>query len=291
MRISFGERLFGVGNAIALTLLMGATSYPLFYVAFASFSDPAAMMAHKGILWGSLGFTLEAYEAVFSNPMILSGYRNTLFVVVVGLAVNLLLTAFGAYALSRKSLRYRRHITLFLVFTMFFGGGMIPFYLTVKGLGITNTLWALILPTAVSAFNLIIMRTSFEGIPDALEESAKMDGANDFLILFRIFLPLSKPVIAVVMLYYGVGHWNSWFNAMIFLQDRALYPLQLILREILIMGDTNAMAEGASSDEVILLSETLKYATIMVATLPILAVYPFLQKYFVKGALIGAVKG
>lgn len=291
MRVSLGEQIFRVCNTLFLSALMIVTMYPIIYVAFASFSEPALMMAHKGILWKPLGFSLETYEAVFSNPMILLGYRNTLFIVIVGVALNLLLTSFAAYALSRKTLQYRKQLTLFIVFTMFFSGGLIPFYLLVRGLGITDTLWALILPTAISAFNLIIMRTSFEAVPDALEESAKIDGANDFGILFRIFLPLCKPVLAVVGLYYGVSHWNSWFNAMIFLQDRSLYPLQLILREILIIGEVNSMAEGASQDEIIILGETLKYATIMVATLPIFLVYPLLQKYFVKGALIGAIKG
>lgn len=291
MRVSLGEHIFRVCNTLFLSALMIVTMYPILYVAFASFSEPALMMAHKGILWKPLGFSLETYGAVFSNPMILLGYRNTLFIVIVGVALNLLLTSFAAYALSRKTLEYRKQLTLFIVFTMFFSGGLIPFYLLVRGLGITDTLWALILPTAISAFNLIIMRTSFEAVPDALEESAKIDGANDFVILFRIFLPLCKPVLAVVGLYYGVSHWNSWFNAMIFLQDRSLYPLQLILREILIIGEASSMAEGASQDEIIILGETLKYATIMVATLPIFLVYPLLQKYFVKGALIGAIKG
>ena len=291
MRVSLGEHIFRVCNTLFLSALMIVTMYPILYVAFASFSEPALMIAHKGILWKPLGFSLETYEAVFSNPMILLGYRYTLFIVIVGVALNLLLTSFAAYALSRKTLQYRKQFTLFIVFTMFFSGGLIPFYLLVRGLGITDTLWALILPTAISAFNLIIMRTSFEAVPDALEESAKIDGANDFGILFRIFLPLCKPVLAVVGLYYGVSHWNSWFNAMIFLQDRSLYPLQLILREILIIGEATSMAEGASQDEIIILGETLKYATIMVATLPIFLVYPLLQKYFVKGALIGAIKG
>lgn len=291
MRVSLGEHIFRVCNTLFLSTLMIATMYPILYVAFASFSEPALMMAHKGILWKPLGFSFETYAAVFSNPMILLGYRNTLFIVIIGVALNLLLTSFAAYALSRKTLQYRKPLTLFIVFTMFFSGGLIPFYLLVRGLGITDTLWALILPTAISAFNLIIMRTSFEAVPDALEESAKIDGANDFGILFRIFLPLCKPVLAVVGLYYGVSHWNSWFNAMIFLRDRSLYPLQLILREILIIGEANSMAEGASQDEIIILGETLKYATIMVATLPVFLVYPFLQKYFVKGALIGAIKG
>ncbi|MBU7317022.1 carbohydrate ABC transporter permease [Paenibacillus oleatilyticus] len=285
------ERCFDAGNVVFLTLLMVLTVYPIVYVAFASVSDAASLMAHKGMLWKPLGFSLEAYASVFNNPMILKGYGNTLFVVIVGLAFNLSLTAFGAYALSRKSLRYRKPLMLFIVFTMFFSGGLIPFYFTVKGIGLADSLWALIIPHAINTFNLIIMKTSFEAIPDSLEESAKIDGANDFVILFRIMLPLSMPVIAVMMLYYGVSHWNSWFHAMIFLQDRSLYPLQLILREILLQGEASSMAVGATESDVAMLSVTLKYATIIVATVPILLVYPFLQKYFVKGALVGAIKG
>ncbi|MCM3273349.1 carbohydrate ABC transporter permease [Paenibacillus elgii] len=285
------EKCFDAGNVVFLTLLMVLTVYPILYVAFASVSDASSLMAHKGILWKPLGFSLEAYASVFNNPMILKGYGNTLFVVIVGLVFNLSLTAFGAYALSRKSLRYRKPLMLFIVFTMFFNGGLIPFYFTVKGIGLADSLWALIIPHAINTFNLIIMKTSFEAIPDSLEESAKIDGANDFVILFRIMLPLSMPVIAVMMLYYGVSHWNSWFHAMIFLQDRSLYPLQLILREILLQGEASSMAVGATEGDVAMLSVTLKYATIIVATVPILLVYPFLQKYFVKGALVGAIKG
>ncbi|GLI10303.1 putative ABC transporter permease protein YtcP [Paenibacillus tyrfis] len=288
---TISEKCFDAGNIVFLTLLMVLTVYPIVYVAFASVSDAASLMAHKGMLWKPLGFSLEAYASVFNNPMILKGYGNTLFVVIVGLAFNLSLTAFGAYALSRKSLRYRKPLMLFIVFTMFFSGGLIPFYFTVKGIGLADSLWALIIPHAINTFNLIIMKTSFEAIPDSLEESAKIDGANDFVILFRIMLPLSMPVIAVMMLYYGVSHWNSWFHAMIFLQDRSLYPLQLVLREILLQGEASSMAVGATDSDVAMLSVTLKYATIIVATVPILFVYPFLQKYFVKGALVGAIKG
>jgi len=201
-----------------------------------------------------------------------------------------MLTSFGAYALSRKSLQYRKPLMLFIIFTMFFSGGLIPLYLTVKGAGLIDSLWALIIPQAINTFNLILMKTAFEAIPDALEESAKIDGANDFVILFKIVLPLSMPVIAVMLLYYGVSHWNSWFQAMIFLQERSLYPLQLVLREILLQGEATANS-GASDGDAAMLAATLKYATIIVATVPILCVYPFLQKYFVKGALIGAIKG
>lgn len=290
-RQTLSEKCFDVANGFFLTLLMIATIYPIIYVAFASLSDASKLMAFNGILWKPLGFSLAAYASVFDNPMILKGYGNTFFVVVVGLVFNIFLTSLGAYALSRKSLKYRKHLMLFIVFTMFFSGGLIPFYLTVKGVGLANTLWALIIPQAINTFNLILMKTAFEAIPDALEESAKMDGANDFVILFRIIIPLSMPVIAVMLLYYGVSHWNSWFHALIFLQDRSMYPLQLILREILLQGEASSMAVGASTTDVAMLSVTLKYATIIVATVPILLVYPFLQKYFVKGALIGAIKG
>lgn len=289
-RPSFGERCFDLANWLFLALLMVITVYPLIYVALASISDANNLMAHTGVLWRPLGFTTKAYTYVFQNPMLIRGYANTLFVVVVGLVINIVLTAFGAYSLSRKSLQYRKPLMLFLVFTMFFSGGLIPLYLTVKGVGLLDSLWSLIIPQAINTFNLILMKTAFEAIPDALEESAKIDGANDFVILFRIVLPLSMPAIAVMLLYYGVGHWNSWFNAMIYLQERTLYPLQLVLREILLQGEANANS-GASDGDAAALAASVKYATIIVATVPVLFIYPFLQKYFVKGALIGAIKG
>jgi len=289
-KASFAERGFDYFNTVLMVLLMVLTVYPLIYVVFASVSDAGSLMGHKGILWRPIGFSLDAYTNVFRNPMILKGYGNTLFVVLIGLMLNIMLTSFGAYALSRKSLQYRKPLMLFIIFTMFFSGGLIPLYLTVKGAGLIDSLWALIIPQAINTFNLILMKTAFEAIPDALEESAKIDGANDFVILFKIVLPLSMPVIAVMLLYYGVSHWNSWFQAMIFLQERSLYPLQLVLREILLQGEATANS-GASDGDAAMLAATLKYATIIVATVPILCVYPFLQKYFVKGALIGAIKG
>ncbi|EGG36046.1 carbohydrate ABC transporter permease [Paenibacillus sp. HGF5] len=288
---SVGEKLFDMFNYALLTIITLCTLYPLIYVLFASLSDPTRYMQHSGILWKPLDMTLNAYRLVFDNPMIIQGYMNTFLIVSGGLVLNITLTAFGAYALSRKGLRYRKQLMLFIVFTMFFSGGLIPLYFTVKGLELTNTLWSLIIPQAISAFNLIIMRTAFEAVPDSLEESAKIDGANEFVILFRIMMPLCMPVIAVMLLYYGVSHWNSWFQAMIYLQDRSLYPLQLVLRELLLLNDASSMASGASGGEVAVIGETLKHATIIVATVPILLVYPFLQKYFVKGALIGAIKG
>ena len=176
-----------------------------------------------------------------------------------------------------------------LVFSMYFSGGMIPFYLVVKGVGLNNSIWALIIPSLVSTYNLIIMRTAMASVPESMEESAKLDGANHWTILWRIMFPLVKPTVAVICLYYAVTHWNAWFDSMLFIRDRERYPLQLILREILIQNDTTAMTAGGGEDY--LISETIQFATIVVATLPILAFYPYIQKYFVKGVMIGAVKG
>ncbi|KDN34651.1 hypothetical protein K437DRAFT_271422 [Tilletiaria anomala UBC 951] len=197
----------------------------------------------------------------------------------------------GAYVLSRKNVMWNKVFMFIIVFTMFFSGGLIPLYLVVKGVGLLDTLWSTIIPFTVSTFNLIIMRTAFMGIPDSLEESAKIDGANHFTILFRIIIPLSMPVIAVMILYYAVDKWNGWFYASVFIKDRNLFPLQLVLREILISNSTDSMSSGASAGDRFQIGETIKYATIMVATVPILCVYPFLQRFFVKGVMVGSLKG
>lgn len=274
-----------------LLVLMVVTLYPLLYVAFASFSDAGRLVAHQGFLYAPLGFSLEAYVGVFRNPGILTGYRNTLFILVFGVAVNLIVTALGAYVLSRKNVMWNRFFMIVIVLTMFFSGGLIPLYLVVKGVGLIDSLWATIIPFAVNTFNLIIMRTAFQAIPESLEESAKIDGANHFTILMRIIVPLSMPVIAVMILYYAVEKWNGWFYASIFLKDHKLFPLQLVLREILISNSTESMATDAANADRFQIGETIKYATIMVATVPILCVYPFVQKYFVKGVMVGALKG
>jgi len=287
---SVGEIIFDICNWCFLTLLMIITVYPLLYVAFASISNPSAIIKHRGLLLWPIGFSLGAYEMVFNNPMIGIGYKNTLFYVIVGTIVNMFMSSLGAYVLSRKGPFWKNAIMFVIVFTMFFSGGTVPFYLLVRNLGLANTRWALIIPTAISTWNLIVMRTSFMSIPDSMEESAKIDGANDFIVLFKIIIPLSIPVMAVMVLFYGVGHWNAWFNAMIFLRKRELYPLQLILREILIANSVNDMMTGVSDLDKEPIAETIKYATVMVATVPILFVYPFLQKYFVKGIMIGALK-
>ncbi|MFU0799900.1 MAG: carbohydrate ABC transporter permease [Xylanivirga thermophila] len=286
-----GERVFGVINVIIMTIIMIVTVYPLLHVVFASISDPSRLIKHQGALLAPLGFSNQAYKMVFQNPSIFIGYKNTLFYVLVGTTINLFMTSLGAYGLSRKNLLWGKPIMFLVVFTMFFGGGLIPFFLTVKNLGMLNTRWAIVIPSAISTWNLIVMRTSFMGIPDSLEESARIDGANDIVILFKIILPLSLPVLAVMALFYGVGHWNGWFDAVIFLRNRALYPLQVFLREILIINaDKNTMSINRPLEDE-LIKKQLKYCTIIVATAPILCIYPFLQKYFVKGVMVGAIKG
>ncbi|MCK8486885.1 carbohydrate ABC transporter permease [Paenibacillus sp. MBLB2552] len=288
---SWLDRLFNLMNYTLLLLLVMATLYPLLYVLFASFSDPARLLAYKGLLWKPVGFSLEAYRSVLANPGIGVGFRNTLFIVVFGVTVNIFMTALGAYVLSRKNVMWNKVFMFLIVFTMFFGGGLIPMYLVVKGVGLLDSLWSTIIPFAIGTFNLIIMRTSFMGIPDSLEESAKIDGANHFTILFRIILPLSMPVIAVMILYYAVDKWNGWFYASVFIKSRELFPLQLVLREILISNSTDSMSIGASAGDRFQIGETIKYATIIVATFPIMCVYPFLQRYFVKGVMVGSLKG
>ncbi len=274
-----------------MVALIVLTAYPLVYVLFASISDPAELMRFRGVLTMPLGFSLAAYKAVLENPMIAIGYRNTIFYVVAGTALNLALTVLGAYALSRKNVMLKNWIMFGIVFTLFFSGGIIPSYLLVsQTLNLQDNPLALILPTAISTWNLIVLKTSFEAVPVALEEAARMDGANDFQILWKVFVPLSLPALAVITLFYTVAHWNAWFGAFLYLRNREWYPLQLVLREILITSTTDSMTTGVSSGDVMPIAETIKYATIVVATLPILCIYPFLQKYFVKGVMIGAIK-
>lgn len=285
------EKIFDLFNVLLLGVLSLVFLYPIVYVAFASLSDPAQLVRHTGILLWPQGFSLSGYEMVWSNPNIGKGYINTIFYVIVGTAINLLLTSMGAYVLSRKGFYLRRILTMGVVFTMYFSGGLIPFYLTVKGFGLYDSRLALILPVAINTWNLIVMRTSMAQIPASLEEAAKIDGANDFGILFRIFIPVIKSTMAVIILFYAVQHWNSWFNAMIFLRERGKYPLQLFLREILLSGSMmDVTAAGGEDVNNALTLSLLKYCTIVVSTLPILLIYPFLQKYFAKGVMIGSVK-
>ena len=291
MKKTKGEKAFSVFNVIFLAVISIICLYPMLYVAFASLSSSQMLMRHTGLLLHPMGFNLNAYVKVFQNPMIVKGYANTLIILVLGVSVNMILTALGAFFLTRQNVYFKKHIMLLIIFTMYFSGGMIPTYLTVRSLGLYNTVWAVILPTAVSTYNLIIMRTGFASIPRGLDEAATIDGANQFVIFSRIYLPLSKAILAVIFLYYAVGSWNAWFNASIYLNDREKYPLQLVLREILISNDTGSRISDGSMSDFEGIGLSIKYAAIMVSTLPILVVYPFIQKYFVKGVLIGSLKG
>lgn len=292
LRRTAGERTFEVCNIAVLGILSLVTLYPILYVLFASFSNAGQLAAHHGLLLRSYGFNLEAYQLVFKNPIIGSSYLNTLIYLTSGVIISMLLTTVGAYCLSRLNVKWSTAIMMLIVFTMWFSGGMIPYYLTVSGLGMQNTRLAMILPKAISTYNLIVMRTAFQQLPPSLEESARMDGANDLVILSRIIVPISMPTIAVITLFYASSQWNAWFDAMMFINDRTLFPLQLLLREILVLNSTDSMMAGSvSQGDQVQLGETIKYATVIIATVPILCIYPFLQKYFVKGVMIGAVKG
>ncbi len=292
-KISTGQRIFNVFNVLLMLLLVVIMFYPVWYVIVASFTNSDALISHKGILLRPKGFTINAYKLMMKNPMIVRGYLNSIFLVVAGVTLNLVFTSIAAYVLSRKNLFWNRFIMLMIIFTMYFSGGLIPNYLLVsKTLHLNNTYWALLLPTLINTYNMIIMRTSFAALPDSLIESASLDGAGHWRILARIVVPLSMPVIAVIILYYAVEIWNSWFNASIYIKERTLFPLQLILREILIDNDTSSMTAGSGdASDLMSIAESVKYAVIVFATLPILCVYPFLQKYFVKGIMIGSVKG
>lgn len=289
---SIGRKIFNVCNVCFMILLVIVTAYPVYYVIIGSFSDSNELMRNTGILWRPLGLNVAAYKAVFQNPNIIRGYRNTLIILALTVSVNMIVTSLTAYALSRKGLMFGKAITMMMMFTMFFSGGLIPSYLLIDRLGIMNTYWALVLPAAMSTYNFIIMRTGFAAVSQSLEESARIDGASHFMILVRIFIPLAKSTVAVILLYYAVSCWNSWFAAMIYLQQaRNLQPLQLVLRGILIANDTASMSGGGTSADQEAVSESIKYAVIVVSTLPIMVIYPFLQKYFVQGVMIGAVKG
>ena len=287
VRYTRGETILHIVIVIICTLLSLAILLPMLNILFGAFSDPYDVMKHSGLFLYPINPTLYNFSLVFNNPSILTGYLNTIFVVVVGTGLNVLLSLIGAYVLSRKGARLVKFFTLMIVFTMYFQGGTIPSYIVVESLGLINSRWSMILPGAISTFNMIVMRTAMAQVPDSLPESAMIDGASHPQVLFRIMTPLCKATEAVIVLYYTVAHWNSWFSAFLYLRDKPKFPLQLILRQILFQEETNSMA----AESLALDSEAVKYATIVVATVPILMVYPFLQKYFVKGVMVGAVKG
>ena len=284
-KITKGRIVFIVINTTLLILLAVVTLYPFLYVPAASFSDRMFILRGDiGII--PKGFNVNAYKNVFKYHLLWRSYGNTIFYVILGTSINMLLTVLGAYPLSRKQFKGRRFFSFMLVFTMWFNAGMIPTFLVVRGMGLYNTFWALVLPNAISTYNLIVVRTFFDKIPAEMEEAALIDGGNDFQVLMKVILPLSVPVLMTITLFYLVGHWNAFMPALLYLRSEELYPLQMILRKIVLQS---LVDEENLEDQV--LAESVKYSTIVVATVPILCVYPFIQRYFVTGVMIGAVKG
>jgi putative aldouronate transport system permease protein len=293
------DKVFDTVNYLILTVVIIVILYPLYFTIIASVSNPQLVGLGKIILYPR-GVTLDAYYNVFSSKEIWVGYRNTIFYTCLGVLINLFVTIPCAFALARRNLSGRNMFMLIFVFTMFFHGGMIPNYILVKQLGMLDTVWAMVLPQAMSVFNMIITRTFFQtNIPEELYESAKMDGCSDFGMFFKIALPLSKSIIAVMALFYGVWHWNQFFSALIYLTHKQLFPLQLVLRNILLLNEALSMAnmDSMTADEMdavakkVLMAESMKYALIFIASFPVLVAYPFAQKYFVKGVMIGSLKG
>jgi putative aldouronate transport system permease protein len=287
------DKLFDVVNYSLMTFAFVIVLYPLIYTLSCSFSSPETVMANKVWLF-PVDIAFDGYKAVFSSSKIWMGYANTIFYTAVGTLVNIVVTIMAGYPLSRKDFYGRNVIMFIFTFTMFFNGGLIPTFLLVRDLGLYNSRLALILPSAMAMWHVIITRTYFQSnIADSLLESAQIEGCSDIRFILKVVVPLSKPIIAVISLYYGIMHWNEFFNAMIYLRDSQLYPLQLILREILIQNssDTTMTMDLESAAKKELLAETLKYALIVVSTVPVLVVYPFVQKFFVKGIMVGSLKG
>jgi len=292
-RTSRGDRMFYLLVNIVVAILGLIVLYPLVYILSSSFSSPSAVAAGKVVLF-PVDFSLRGYKAVFDYDLVYTGYRNTIFYTVVGTMINISLTMIAAYPLARRNLPGRGFFTFLFTFTMMFSGGMIPNYILMKELKIINTAWCMLLPGAVSAYNLIVARTFIQNsIPEELLEAAQIDGCTDAQFFFRFVLPLSKAVMAVITLYYAVHHWNAYFNAFLYLNKRDLYPLQIFLREILIMNSVNTeMVVDTQMQEAMQgMADLLKYSLIVVSTAPILCIYPFLQRYFIKGVMIGSLKG
>jgi putative aldouronate transport system permease protein len=279
-------------NKILLAFLVLITVVPMGYILIASFMDPQALVS-KGISFDPKDWTIEGYERVFSDKSILRGFLNSLFYSFAFAFITVAVSVMTAYPLSRKDLVGRKWVNAFLVFTMFFGGGLVPTYLLVKDLGMLNTVWAIIIPGAVNVWNIILARTYFQGIPDELVEAAVIDGANEFQIFWKIMLPLVKPIMFVLFLYAFVGQWNSYFDAMIYIKDPDLEPLQLVLRKILIQSEPakDMIGAQAAMNEMKRIAEMIKYATIVISSLPLIVMYPFFQKYFDKGIMAGSLKG
>ena len=293
MRTSAGDRTFNVINNTFLITLLAVVLWPLIYIVSASFSSAQAIYGGKVWLW-PVDFQLTAYKTIFEYPPILIGYQNSLFYTFFGTIINVVVTIMAAYPLSRKDLNGRNFVMFVFTFTLIFNGGLIPTYLLVRSLGMLNTRWALLIPNAMHVFNVIIARTFFQHtIPQEMLDAAKIDGASDVQFIVRVVLPLSTAIIAVITLFYAVGHWNAFFDAFIYLSNRRLYPLQIFLREILVMNEVDASLFVDPIEMQIMqnLRELLKYALIVVASVPVLLLYPFVQRYFVTGVMLGSIKG
>lgn len=287
---SRGEKIFKIINNTLLGLMAIAALYPFVYVLSASVSMPHNVVTGKVLLY-PIGFTLGAYKEVLGNPDIWMAYGNTIFYTIVGTIVCMTLTILGSYALSKKRLRGRKLFTIFVTLTLWFDAGMIPFYLTLRNLGLLNTRTGIIIAFACNAFKVILLRTNFEAIPEELEESAKVDGGTDWQILTRIYLPLAKPALATVGLFYAIEKWNGYFWSMIILTDKKKMPLQVLLKKMIVENDLQSEYAAALDFSSTVSAETVTYATIIVSIIPIVLVYPYIQKYFVKGMMVGAVKG
>lgn len=285
-----GSRSFDWLNTLFMFFLIIICFYPLWYVIVASFSTSSQVTASGGALLWPKPITLGAFSKALAHPLIASGFKNIFMILILSLPLNMVMTLLCGYFMAAKNVMWKNIIVSFFLFTMFFSGGLIPSYLNQKGLGLYNNIWALVIPGCLSIYNAIICRSAIDAIPESLFESARMDGATDMTILFRIIVPLIKPTMAVLLLYYGVGHWNSWFAASIYIKDTALLPIQNVLRAVL-LANSNMLNEGADPENINTFAETIKYAAIVLSTIPILCIYPFLQKYFVKGVMVGSVKG
>lgn len=287
-----GDLVFEIIVIIVGILVLISVLYPLIFVLSASFSNPDLVLRGEVTVFPK-GFTLEAYRMVFENDDIWLGYRNTFIYTVLGTAINIFMTVLAAYPLSRKEMPWRRTFTLVIIFTMYFNGGLIPTYLLVRDLGMYNSMWAILIPGAITTFNLLVAKTFFENsIPQELYESAMLDGCSNIGMLVKIVMPLSTTIVAVLILYYGIANWNSYFPALIYLQDKQLYPLQIFLRDILLLSQTEQMGSNmVGMGDKIKMAESIKYSVIVVSSIPVLLLYPLAQKYFVKGVMIGAVKG
>ena len=292
LKRSKGEKIFAVFNYTGMVVLCIIFILPVWHVLMGSISDPLRISAYSGIILYPLGdVTFGGYKLVLQNNSILRYHHNTILIVVTATGLGTLLTILSAYVMSVRGLYWKKPFNFIVTFTMIFNGGLIPTYMVVRNLHMLDTYWSLIIPGCCVAYNIIIMRTSFSQVPAALSEAATIDGAGHFRILCQIILPVSKSIIAVIVLFYAIQQWNAWFNASIYLQNRDLYPLQLTLREIVLKSSENSIIANADGETVDIYRPLIKYCTIMVSIIPMMIVYPFVQKYFVKGVMIGSIKG